>query len=147
MQEKEKLVDLLETCLREEGLQILIGSESDFTQVHNFSIVARRYGTSSTPLGLVEVDHSLAERLRRFPFVGESPLAHKREQDNSARVLFPISIVSFNRLQNWELHDADSGIDLAHHVRSYFVPDFSGWQSPNAVGAELQKLVKALRKR
>ncbi len=55
LQEKEKLVDLLETCLREEGLQILIGSESDFTQVHNFSIVARRYGTSSTPLGLVGI--------------------------------------------------------------------------------------------
>jgi heat-inducible transcriptional repressor len=55
LQEKEKLVDLLETCLREEGLQILIGSESDFTQVHNFSIVARRYGTSSAPLGLVGI--------------------------------------------------------------------------------------------
>jgi heat-inducible transcriptional repressor len=55
LQEKEKLVDLLETCLREDGLQILIGSESDFTQVHNFSIVARRYGTSSTPLGMVGI--------------------------------------------------------------------------------------------
>jgi heat-inducible transcriptional repressor len=55
LQEKEKLVDLLETCLREEGLQILIGSESDFTQVHNFSIVARRYGSSSAPLGMVGI--------------------------------------------------------------------------------------------
>ena len=55
LQEKEKLVELLETCLREEGLQILIGSESDFTQVHNFSIVARRYGTNSTPLGMVGI--------------------------------------------------------------------------------------------
>src|SRR3712207_9594703 len=50
LQEKEKLVDLLETCLREEGLQILVGSESDFTQMHNFSIVARRYGSGSAPL-------------------------------------------------------------------------------------------------
>jgi heat-inducible transcriptional repressor len=55
LQEKEKLVDLLETCLSEEGLQILIGSESDFTQVHNFSIVARRYGSSSAPLGMVGI--------------------------------------------------------------------------------------------
>jgi len=55
LQEKEKLVDLLESCLREEGLQILIGSESDFTQVHNFSIVARRYGSSSSPLGMVGI--------------------------------------------------------------------------------------------
>jgi heat-inducible transcriptional repressor len=55
LQEKEKLVDLLEMCLAEEGLQILVGSESDFTQVHNFSIVARRYGSSSAPLGMVGI--------------------------------------------------------------------------------------------
>lgn len=55
LQEKEKLVDLLESCLAEDGLQILIGSETDFTQVHNFSIVARRYGTSSAPLGMVGI--------------------------------------------------------------------------------------------
>jgi heat-inducible transcriptional repressor len=55
LQEKEKLVEILETCLTEDGLQILIGSESDFTQVHNFSIVARRYGSSSAPLGMVGI--------------------------------------------------------------------------------------------
>jgi heat-inducible transcriptional repressor len=55
LQEKEKLVDILETCLDEEGLQILIGSENDFTQVHNFSIVARRYGSTSAPLGMVGI--------------------------------------------------------------------------------------------
>jgi len=55
LQEKEKLVEILETCLTAEGLQILIGSESDFTQVHNFSIVARRYGSSAAPLGMVGI--------------------------------------------------------------------------------------------
>ncbi|PYQ29102.1 MAG: heat-inducible transcription repressor HrcA [Acidobacteria bacterium] len=55
LQEKERLIDLLETCLSEDGLQILIGSESDFTQVHNFSIVARRYGTHAAPLGMVGI--------------------------------------------------------------------------------------------
>lgn len=55
LQEKEKLIDILETCLSEEGLQILIGSESDFTQVHNFSIVARRYGSTAAPLGMVGI--------------------------------------------------------------------------------------------
>lgn len=55
LQEKEKLVEILETCLREEGLQILVGSESDFTQMHNFSIVARRYGSASAPLGMVGI--------------------------------------------------------------------------------------------
>jgi len=55
LQEKEKLIELLETCLIADGLQILIGSESDFTQVNNFSVVARRYGTSATPLGMVGI--------------------------------------------------------------------------------------------
>lgn len=55
LQEKEKLIEILESFLSEEGLQILIGSESDFTQVHNFSIVARRYGTHAAPLGMVGI--------------------------------------------------------------------------------------------
>jgi heat-inducible transcriptional repressor len=55
LQEKEKLIHILESFLDEDGLQILIGSESDFTQVHNFSIVARRYGTHSAPLGMVGI--------------------------------------------------------------------------------------------
>ncbi len=55
LQEKEKLIHILESFLEEDGLQILIGSESDFTQIHNFSIVARRYGTNSAPLGMVGI--------------------------------------------------------------------------------------------
>lgn len=55
LQEKEKLIDILETCLSADGLQILVGSESDFTQIHNFSIVARRYGSSASPLGMVGI--------------------------------------------------------------------------------------------
>jgi heat-inducible transcriptional repressor len=55
LQEKEKLVQLLDTFLNEEGLQILIGSESDFTHVHNFSIVAKSYGSHNAPLGIVGI--------------------------------------------------------------------------------------------
>lgn len=55
LQEKEKLIEILESCLDEEGLQILIGSETDFTQVHNFSLVARRYGSAQSPLGMVGI--------------------------------------------------------------------------------------------
>jgi len=55
LQEKEKLIHILESFLVEDGLQILIGSESDFTQVHNFSIVARRYGSNAAPLGMVGI--------------------------------------------------------------------------------------------
>jgi len=36
LQEREKLIELLNSCLTEDALQIIIGSETDFTQVHNF---------------------------------------------------------------------------------------------------------------
>ncbi|HET7435725.1 MAG TPA: heat-inducible transcriptional repressor HrcA [Thermoanaerobaculia bacterium] len=55
LQEKEKLVEILESCIGEDGLQILVGSESNFTQIHNFGIVAARYGSSSAPLGMVGI--------------------------------------------------------------------------------------------
>ncbi|HKO54442.1 MAG TPA: heat-inducible transcriptional repressor HrcA [Thermoanaerobaculia bacterium] len=55
LQEKEKLVEILESCLSEDGLQILIGAESDFTQMNNFSIIARRYGSQAGPLGMVGI--------------------------------------------------------------------------------------------
>jgi heat-inducible transcriptional repressor len=55
LQEKEKLVEILNSCLSEDGLQILIGSESHFTQRHNFSLVARRYGHREAPLGMVGI--------------------------------------------------------------------------------------------
>lgn len=55
LQEKEKLIHLLNSCLSEDGLQILIGSESDFTHVHNFSIVAKSYGSPNAPLGIVGI--------------------------------------------------------------------------------------------
>ncbi len=54
LQEQQKLIELLNSCLTADGLQILIGSETDFTQVHNFSLVARRYG-SHAPLGMVGI--------------------------------------------------------------------------------------------
>jgi heat-inducible transcriptional repressor len=53
-EQKEKLVEILNGCLSEEGLHILVGSESKFTGSYNFSIVATSYG-STTPLGLIGV--------------------------------------------------------------------------------------------
>jgi len=54
LQERERLIELLNSCLTEDALQIIIGSETDFTQVHNFSLVARRYGAHA-PLGMVGI--------------------------------------------------------------------------------------------
>jgi hypothetical protein len=42
----------------------------------------------ATPLGLVPVDQGLVELVRRFPFVGESQLAHKREHSLEVQLPF-----------------------------------------------------------
>jgi len=80
LQEKEKLVEILNSCLSEEGLQILIGSESNFTQVYNFSIVARRYGTQAAPLGMVGIIGPMRmEYARMGPLVDYLGLALSRK--------------------------------------------------------------------
>jgi heat-inducible transcriptional repressor len=53
-EEKEKLVQILNHCMGEEGLQILVGSESPFTGSYNFAMVAASYG-AGRPAGLVAV--------------------------------------------------------------------------------------------
>ncbi len=80
LQEKEKLVEILNSCLSEEGLQILIGSESNFTQIYNFSIVARRYGTQAAPLGMVGIIGPMRmEYARMAPLVDYLGLALSRK--------------------------------------------------------------------
>ena len=53
--EREKLIDLLNRCLAEDGVQILIGSENPFTRDYNFAVVASRYGSRSDPTGVVGI--------------------------------------------------------------------------------------------
>ncbi|HSP33098.1 MAG TPA: heat-inducible transcriptional repressor HrcA [Thermoanaerobaculia bacterium] len=80
LQEKEKLIHILESFLAEDGLQIRIGSESDFTQVHNFSIVARRYGSHAAPLGMVGIIGPMRmEYARMAPLVDYLGLALSRK--------------------------------------------------------------------
>jgi heat-inducible transcriptional repressor len=54
-QEKEKLVRILTQCVGEGGLQIVVGSESPFTNDYNLSLVATRYGSDSCPVGMVGI--------------------------------------------------------------------------------------------
>ena len=89
LQEKEKLIHVLERFLEEDGLQILVGSESDFTQVHNFSIVARRYGTASAPLGMVGVIGPMRmEYARMAPLVDYlgRALSRKIEEEQEQKI-------------------------------------------------------------
>ena len=71
--------------------------------------------------------------------------ARKIEREENRRKLFPIRLIDFKTLQEWECFDADSGKDLAVEVREYYVPDFTNWKDDEAFQIEFAKLLRDLR--
>jgi len=71
--------------------------------------------------------------------------ARRREKDESRRVLFPISLVPFDKIKNWVIED-DQTPDLAKEIRKYYIPDFSAWRNSEAFESEFKKLLEALTK-
>ena len=71
--------------------------------------------------------------------------ARKAEKRESRRKLFPIRLVGFERIQEWECFDADTGKDLATEVREYFIPDFSNWKNYDAFEEAFERLLRDLK--
>ena len=71
--------------------------------------------------------------------------ARKAERKSGKRKLFPVRLVDFKTLCDWESVDADSGKDLAVELREYFIPDFSNWKNPDQFEAAFARLLKDLR--
>lgn len=71
--------------------------------------------------------------------------ARKAEIRENRRKLFPIRLVDFDAIKNWERFDADSGMDIAAEVRSYFIPDFSDWKNHDSFEAAFARLLRDLR--
>jgi hypothetical protein len=71
--------------------------------------------------------------------------ARKREVKEGKQVLFPVRLVPFEALRDWEYFDADTGKDSAREIREYFIPDFSNWKDHDAYHAAFQRLVKDLK--
>jgi hypothetical protein len=61
------------------------------------------------------------------------------------RVLFPVRLVEFERLRDWECFDADTGKDSAREIREYFIPDFSNWKNHDSYQTAFQRLVTDLK--
>ena len=55
--------------------------------------------------------------------------AKKKEDIQGKQMLFPISVVPFEKIRDWELFHSDSGRDLAEEIREYHIPFFSKWKS------------------
>lgn len=71
--------------------------------------------------------------------------ARKREMQEKRRILFPVRLVPFETLRDWECFDADIGKDSAREIREYYVPDFSNWKNHDSYRAGFEKLIRDLK--
>jgi len=70
--------------------------------------------------------------------------ARKREERDQRRVLFPLRLVEFQILRDWECFDADTGKDSAREIREYFIPDFTNWNDHDAYREAFDALLQDL---
>ena len=90
---------------------------------------------------LVLSEHSMASEWVRTEVYN----ARQREVREGRRVLFPVALCPFERVQEWQSFDADTGKDLAREVREYFIPDFSDWKDHDRFEAAFTRLLRDLR--
>jgi hypothetical protein len=71
--------------------------------------------------------------------------ARQREVKEKRRVLFPIRLVPFEMIRQWQCFDADSGKDMAREIREYFIPEFSNWKDHDSFEAAFKRLLDDLK--
>jgi hypothetical protein len=71
--------------------------------------------------------------------------ARAKEEHQKRQMLFPITIVPFDRIKSWKMFDADTGIDSAREIREYFVSDFSNWKDHDSYTKAFERLVRDLK--
>lgn len=91
---------------------------------------------------LIVLSHS---SMRSQWVITEILKARRAEATCGYRKLFPIRLVGFEELREWECFDADDGKDLAIEVREYFIPDFSNWKDSAAFESAFQRLLRDLK--
>ncbi|MEI6847929.1 MAG: toll/interleukin-1 receptor domain-containing protein [Chlorobiaceae bacterium] len=71
--------------------------------------------------------------------------AKNRESKEDKRVLFPISLIEYGNLENWDFVDS-KGRDLAEEIKKYYIPSFKGWENNNAAYTkEFEKLLASFK--
>ena len=71
--------------------------------------------------------------------------ARKRELREKRQMLYPVRLVEYDAIREWEAFDADTGKDSAREIREYFIPDFSRWKDHDAYQAAFDRLLRDLK--
>jgi hypothetical protein len=87
----------------------------------------------------------LSEYSMRSEWV-KTEIYHARQSEikEGRRKLFPISLVEFGKVREWDAFDADTGKDMGREVREYFIPDFSGWKEHDKYQEAFERLLRDL---
>jgi len=67
--------------------------------------------------------------------------ARRKELESGNKVLFPVALIPFDAVREWEQFNADIGEDTAREVREYHIPDFGNWTNHD----DYQKAFERLR--
>jgi hypothetical protein len=71
--------------------------------------------------------------------------ARQREVEEKKQVLFPIRLVPFETIKEWQCFDADTGKDLAREIREYYIPDFCNWKDHDSFETGIKRLLDDLK--
>ena len=71
--------------------------------------------------------------------------ARQAELREQRQKLFPIRLVSIDRIRDWSCFDADTGKDLAVELREDHIPDFSNWKTHDPFESAFADLLRDLR--
>jgi hypothetical protein len=69
----------------------------------------------------------------------------KAELASGRRKFFPIALMDYKRLNDWQCIDSETGTDLAAEIREYYVPDFRGWKDHDTFEGAFAKLLEGLK--
>ena len=88
----------------------------------------------------------LSENSLRSKWVlNEIRRARAVEEREHRRKLFPIRLIDFKHIQEWEKLNPNIDIDIAEEIRSYHIPSFINWKDHDTFENEFKKLYSALK--
>lgn len=70
--------------------------------------------------------------------------AMKRQRKEGRNVLFPISLVPYEKLKDWSCFDSDTGTDIATELREYLIPCITDLSDNSQFKMIVNKIAKAL---
>jgi hypothetical protein len=97
--------------------------------------------TAYDRLLLILSDHSMNSEWVKTEIAN----ARQREMREKRQMLFPISLVPYEKVKEWRAFDADTGKDSAREIREYFIPDFSDWKDHDSYQQAFQRLLRDLK--